>query len=202
MKKKAQVASIVIILAFVFHPTFSTAGTFIGGAKGWYTSWDSAVLKWFEKDIAAGFREMGLDLNVSSDAGSGYLAGPLLSYQTDDGKWSFSFAPMVLSSFSQDWEGTASGMALQSSVELEREDYDLAVNYSLFENIKVFVGYKHQIVDMDFTLSYDTSMGPNTFNYTLESTVMIPTTGAAYVHALSDKMSLGLQLGLLYSMPD
>ena len=43
-------------------------------------------LKWFEKDVGAGFHEMGMTLNSKSDPGSGYLLGPLLSYQTDDAK--------------------------------------------------------------------------------------------------------------------
>ena len=201
MRKEKWIICITIIAAFFFYPTASIAGTFIGGAKGWYASWESSVLKWFEKDIAAGFQEMGMTLNTKRDPGSGYLLGPLLSYQTDDAKWSFSFAPMIFSSFSQDWSGTASGMALQSTVELERKDYDLAANYSLFKNMKVFVGYKHQVVNMDFTLTYDTSMGPNTFYYTLESTVMMPTAGVGFAYPISDKLAGGLQLGLLYSIP-
>ena len=202
MWNKKWIAGVVIVCVFLLTPHFSNAGTFIGGAKGWYTSWESSVLKWFEKDIRAGFKEMGVDLNTKRDPGTGYLAGPLLSYQTDNGKWSFSFAPMVLSSFSQDWSGAATGMNIQSSVELERKDYDLAVNYSLLKNVKVFVGYKHQVVDMDFTLSYDTIMGRNTFYYTLESTVMMPTAGIGYAHPISNKFALGSQLGLLYSVPD
>ncbi len=79
------------------------------GAKYWYAAWDSAVLDWFEKEVGIGFLANGLTLESDLDMGSGFLAGPLLGYQSDDGIWSVSLAPMVFSSFSQDWEGKLAG---------------------------------------------------------------------------------------------
>ena len=45
----------------------SDYGTFLVGAKGWFALWDSAVLDWFEKDISANFKEMGLNLESDID---------------------------------------------------------------------------------------------------------------------------------------
>ena len=145
--------------------------------KFWYASWDSAVLDWFEQDLAAGFRENGIALEADSDPGDGYLAGPLVSYQTENGKWSFSGAFMVFSHFSQDWDGSAPGMNIASSLDLERFDLDFAVNYTLHKYVKVFVGYKHQKTEMDFTLRYDTLMARRVFGYELEADVSMPTAG-------------------------
>ncbi len=200
--KKFLVSSFILVLYLTLWPTISNAGTFMVGAKGWYASWDSAILDWFEQDIAIGFRENRLTLTADSDPGEGYLAGPLFGYQTSDGKWSFSFAPMVFSSFSQDWHGTAGSMVLTSDVDLERKDFDLAASYTLTKYLKVFFGYKFQDMDLDFTLSYDTLVGPQTFRYKVESMVHIPTVGVGGVYPLSEKFVTGLQLGVLYAIPE
>ena len=94
-----------LVLAYAFSPVTSKAGTFMVGAKYWYANWDSAILDWFEKDIGGGFKALGVELRSDIDTGSGYLAGPLLGYQTDDGSLAVSLAPMLFSSFSQDWTG-------------------------------------------------------------------------------------------------
>ena len=82
-----------------------------------------------------------------------------MSYQSDDGKWSASFAPMVLSSFSQDWKGKAPGMDMESDVDLKRTDIDIALSYSINRFVRMFWGYKYQDMEIDFKLSYDTLMG-------------------------------------------
>ena len=202
MKKKMWIISLIIACVITFCPVISEAGTYMVGVKGWFASWDSAVLDWFEKDIAAGFMDNGIVLMTEKDPGTGYLSGPLLSYQSGDGKWSFSLALMVISSFSQDWKGSATGMDIDSSLGVDRMDFDFAVNYSLYKYMKVFVGYKHQIVDMDFKLSYDTLMGRREFDYTLGSDVKIPAAGVGFVYPAYDKLVLGLQLGVLYAIPE
>ncbi len=202
MKKYVLIMGALIAGILAFCPVISSAGTYMVGIKGWYATWDSAVLDWFDKDLAAGFRANGLVLKSSTDPGSGYLTGPFMSYQTDDGQWAFSLAAMVFSSFSQDWAGSASGMNIASDLEIDRIDFDFAVNYSLLKYMKIFVGYKHQIVDMDFLLSYDTMMGRRQFKYKLESTVYIPTAGVGFVYPAYEKLVLGLQLGVLYSIPE
>jgi len=85
------------VWAVIFCPINSEAGTFMVGGKGWYAFWDSSVLDWFDKDIAAGYRDNGLVLTSEKDAGSGYLVGPFVGYQTDSGKWSVSLAAMAFS---------------------------------------------------------------------------------------------------------
>ncbi len=219
MKKNAVTFIILFLFVVYFCPSNAHAGrwsdfqsntasyiktgTWIVGAKGWVADWESSVLEWFEKEIAADFMELGVVLDADSDPGDGYLAGPLFSHQSKDGKWAVSFAPMVFSSFSQDWDGTAGQMgAIRSDVDLDRIDFDLALNYSLSKNFKLFVGYKHQIMDMDFTLSYNTMMAAETYEYELESTVMIPTVGVGYIHPVHEKVVLGVQLGVLYTISE
>ena len=57
-----------LVLAYAFTPVTSKAGTFMAGAKYWDASWDSAILDWFEKDTAGGFKTLGVELK--SDIGT------------------------------------------------------------------------------------------------------------------------------------
>ncbi|UCD32070.1 MAG: hypothetical protein JSV38_15135 [Desulfobacterales bacterium] len=197
--KKLWILGVVFAWSMIFCPVASGAGSWMAGVKGWYASWDSAVLDWFEKDLAAGFRENGIDLQADSDPGDGYLIGPLVSYQTEGGKWSFSAALMGISDFSQDWDGSAPGMNVDASLDLERLDFDFAANYTLHKYVKVFVGFKYQKTEMDFTLRYDTLMTRRVFDYKLDADAYMPTAGVGLAYPIHEKFALGLQLGILYA---
>lgn len=190
---------------FILLPVHAGAGTYYTGVKWWQTSWDSAILDWFEKDIGETYRANRLQLTAHKDAGDGYLAGPLLGYQSNDRKWSVSFSPMVFSSFSQDWNGTADPMMLATRVSLERKDFDLAASYAINEYLKGYVGYKYQDMQMEFILTFTAPMGgqtiTQTFHYDLDSQAHIPTAGLAGVYQISDHLVTGLQAGVLYAIP-
>lgn len=203
--KRILIVSVVFAFALALSPGPSAAGTFMVGGKYWYAEWDSAILDWFEKDIGVGFKEMGMTLDSDIDRGSGYLTGPLLGYQTDDGTWAVSLAVMAFSDFSQDWTGNVGGMSLETDVETDRKDFDFAVSYSLskyqdkfalFKYLKLFAGYKYQIVNYDLDLSYTTLMGQRQFNYELNADVHMPTVGVGFVYPIFEKLVMGLQAGV------
>jgi hypothetical protein len=209
--KKACVVMGILIFVLAFPLGNSNAGTFIVGAKSWYTYWDSAVLDWFEKDIGAGFKATGVTLKSDVKTGDGFLAGPVFGYQTDDGTWAFSLAVMAFSHFSQDWHGTAGTMNLNTNIDTTRRDYDLAVTYSLarhkdtlsfLEYCRVFAGYKYQTVDYDLRLQYNTAMGVRTYNYKLDAEVHMPTVGVGITYPIFDKLVLGLQGGVGLALID
>ena len=199
MKKKLWMLAVVFAWSMIFCPVVFGGGSWILGVKGWYASWDSAVLDWFEQDLAAGFRENGINLQAKSDPGDGYLLGPLVSYQTEGGKWSFSGAFMGISDFSQDWDGSAPGMNIGSSLNLERFDFDFAANYTVHKYVKLFAGFKYQRTEMDFTLRYNTLMAQRVFDYDLEADAYMPTAGIGLAYPIHEKVALGLQLGILYA---
>jgi hypothetical protein len=199
--------TVIGILVFVLASPLADAeaGTFFVGAKYWDAQWDSGVLDWFEKDIGAGFKTLGVTLNSDVGTGTGYLAGPVLGYQTDDGLWSFSFAPMVISHFSQDWHGTAGTMNLTTNIDTTRRDYDLAATYSLapykdrlslLEYFRIYAGYKYQTIKYDLALSYNTEMGNVKYDYELDAQVNMPTIGAGMVYPVFEKLVAGLQGGI------
>ncbi len=204
--KTGRMATLVMT-ALLLAPAVAGAGTWFAGAKGWYAWWDSSVLEWFEKDITGKFLEAGLELTTSKDPGTGYLLGPTVGYQTDDQKWSFSLALMLLGRFSQDWDAaafrsTGENMNLSSDLTIERADYDLAANYSLRDDLKLFLGLKYQLVEMGLDLTYDTVAGRTGGRYRMEQEVLMPTVGVAYVRTLSDRWVLGGQAGILYAIPE
>jgi len=202
MKKSLKVL-VLVAGVFLLLPISAQAGTFYTGVKYWQASWDSAILDWFEKDIAQTYRENRLVLVAHKDPGHGYLAGPLFGYQTDDRKWSFSFSPMVFSSFTQEWQGTSGFVDLQNTISMERKDFDLAASYAINKNLKGYLGYKYQDMKMDFDLRFKvpTTTFSQDFHYEVTSQVHIPTVGLAGVYQLSDHFVTGLQAGVLYAIP-
>lgn len=208
MKENLKKTALVAVLSLLL-PVSAQAGTFFTGVKYWQATWDSAILDWFEKDIAETYRENRLVLVAHKDPGDGYLAGPLFGYQTNDRQWSFSFSPMVFSSFSQDWYGSPGFVKLSNTIDLERKDFDLAASYTINKYLKGYLGYKYQDMKMDFNLAFSVP-DPNdpaiilftqNFKYEVESTVHIPTIGLAGVYQLSDHFVTGLQAGVLYAIP-
>ena len=100
-------------------------------------------------------------MTVHKSDGEGYLAGPMVGYQTDDGNWSYSFAPMVFSDFTQDWSGNSGPMILNTTVELERHDFDFAASRKINNNFKYYIGYKYQDMSMDFRQSFSAGIPSN-----------------------------------------
>ncbi len=194
---------ILVVGVLYFLPLNAVAGTYLLGVKYWHADWDSAILDWFEEDISRSFEENRLPLTADSGPGKGYLYGPLIGYQTDNEKWTFSFAPMIFSSFDQNWTGSAGSMDLDGTVNLERKDYDFMIGYNLSKYFKAYLGYKYQEMEMDFELSYfSMTTGKTTFNYHIESKVHMPSAGLGGFYPLHEKLVAGLQMGLLYAIPE
>ncbi len=206
-----KTCSIVWILVFflAFPLAKAEAGTFLLGAKYWYTKWDSGVLDWISQNTVKGLKNLyDWDIHSSTGTGTGFLAGPLLGYQTTDGKWNISFAPMVISNFSQKLNQYAVGLPVgcNTHIDTTRYDYDLAGSYSLsqfkdnypfLEYCKIFAGYKYQNVKIDenFTVyepGYPNIVIPNTIKYN----VNMPTAGVGVAYPVSDKIAVGMQGGL------
>jgi opacity protein-like surface antigen len=126
----------------------------------------------------------------------------MIGYQSDDGKWSVSFAAMFISSFNQDWEGSAGAMMLEGDVELDRRDYDLAVNYTFSKYFKAYAGYKYQDMDLDFELTFNTGLGAQTDTFDIEADAHIPTFGIGAAYPVHDQVVIGGQIGVLYPLMD
>lgn len=204
----------IIVLALLLELTMVTAvqaGTWMLGLKGWYTSWESSVIGWYEKNTEALFAANGVPIDVKKESGTGYLAGPVIGYQTDGGEWSFSLAAMVFSQFNQSVDIDGGDMDITTDGNLERQDFDIVATYSLFKYSdsfslfkyqNLFFGCKYQLANMDLDISFET-LGPTKVDHNeIEQAVIMPTIGTGFSFPLWRKTAVGLQLGLLYVIPD
>jgi hypothetical protein len=210
VKRAYGVISVVVLFTALFC-TKANAGTFLVGAKYWWVmSWDSAILAYYDKGLCARIVEAGLAYNSESDAGSGYLAGPVFGYQTSNRVWSISFAPMMISDFSEKLNANAWPPDEQSNIypintdiKLQRQDYDLAVSYSLFqfkdsfsllEYCKLFAGIKYETVKADITSTISNPVFNESMDYKYD--LVIPAVGVGVVYPFTDKFFAGIQGGL------
>lgn len=158
------------------------------------------------------------EIDYETFVGSGYLAGPLLGYQTDDGKWSFSLAPMIMSSFKQDVHGTALvpkayGQTLdlpfemndKTTVNVSRIDFDFAASFSLadYDNlftflkyVKLFAGVKSQKIEYEFEYYTRILSMVDTGTIEMDYEVLIPTVGAGVFFPFTNTIVAGVQGGI------
>ena len=197
---------------FLSSPLFGTEmGNFFVGFKYWYTFWESGALKFFDTQLAQTYNDLGVPISVDSDPGPGFLSGPIFGYQTPDGKLNVSFAPMVFNHSSQKQSITdlsASGETVVSDVDMYRRDFDLAISYSLsdlrsvlpfFEYCKLFVGFKHQVVDLDIDSASYTN-GIENFDRSshmeMNYVAQMPTIGLGIAYPFTQKVVLNVQGGI------
>lgn len=216
MLKRNVPVIIIVIFLLALAPGPLKAGTIMLGAKAWFAVWGSE----FGNTLAEiGDRELASEYSYfyygtyddaiassKAETAKGILAGPLVSYQTDDRLWTISLAFMWFSSFSQDMKGNLydipddENYPYEWDLELTRKEIDFAVARSLTENWRVYVGYKQQSLENKFTLN-EPSSDPFKF-FDIKTDINIPTVGMIYSTPLSESIALGIQLGVLYVMPD
>jgi hypothetical protein len=184
--RKIVFSAICTILLSSFFVSSAVAGTFMIGAKGWYAEWDSA----FDKAVADLLAESGYTSTVKP--GKGFLAGPVIAYQ--NGNWSFSGAFMLLSSFDNKTE--FENLSASSETKMTRRDIDLALSYSLTDYFKVFAGYKY------ITSKYNVDFSNGNDFYDAKMISHIPTAGLAFAYQIINKLTAGIQFGLLYVISD
>jgi hypothetical protein len=207
---------VVILSAFLILASPLCAadrGTFYAGTKAWYTMWDSGALKWYGNQLSENFQGWGIPISVDTKTGTGYLAGPLLGYQTANGKWNFSFAPMIISHFSQEQSITVlnSDPAYESTIgagiDLERKDYDFALSYALsglgerwsfFKYSKLFAGLKHQATRFELEVTRYTNGVPTgaPLNSGMKYAVTMPTVGFGIAYPCMKNVVMSLQAGI------
>jgi len=188
-----------LLLFMLTASTVTQAGTVMLGVKGWYAQWDSAFDKAIAESFVQGLNDANPGDNWSSTAkpGSGFLAGPMLGYLTDDKDWSFSAAFMVLSSFktSTDWEESTTPLAITTKTEMNRKDVDISISRVLNEYFKVYAGYKY------ITAKYKTELSGSPW-FEVEMKNSIPTAGIAVATSIAEGLVAGVQGGVMYVMPE
>ncbi len=194
MKKRISVLTLALALTFSASINL-TAGTVMVGGKAWFAYWDSSIAQFFGEYMSDYFADAGIYNEVTVEPGIGYLAGPLVGYQTEDGKWSASGALMVINSFTQKTTMDASGEIVNVNSKLKRRDLDISVGYRLSEKLRLIVGYKWMYMRSDIEAEY----AGTTYDFGwFEIASQMPGVGVGTVFPLTDKFFLSGQFGILY----
>ena len=218
--------TIVFSMLFVFFAGAAHAGTLMVGLKGWYAFWNGTPNRFAEivddavdEGVELAIPGVVSDTNSSKETGTGFLAGPIMAYQTDDRMWAFSLAFMYLSMFNYETtaKGTVVGVGwsgindLDYTIELQRREIDIAVSRSISPWMQVYAGYKYLRLENNIGISGSiiiTNPPPVAVVGTINSDVEIaiyshtPTAGLGFVVPLSEKSFFGLQTGVIYIMPE
>lgn len=165
------------------------------GAKMWYAEWASATDKAIAEAI---IQEDGFEgWSATVNPGKGFMAGPVLGYQTEDRRWSFSSAFMLINKFTQDTEWkTDSDVTIKTNTKMKKYDVDLSVSYLIVDWLKAYAGFKY------IRANYDVTFESGDEFYKIKYIGKAPTAGLAVAFPLHEKVTIGLQAGLLYMMPD
>lgn len=217
------------IVACAVTPPLS-AGEFFVGLRTWSANWSPGVIKKQRKDADAANLEnvvtqtRAIELvPYAADDVAGLYTGPLLSYVTDDRKWSFSVVGMTgrsglqgYTNFSVEEEVTDDDAVILSrqvnvATRPKRYDADFTAAYAIGAGFKVFAGWKYQayrydvdtgaqgifageIVDEGETFSFrDSAFGIGSVS--IRHRYSGPAVGLAYSVPLSDRGALALSVG-------
>lgn len=194
MKMRLMIFAVTLFF-ILLKAGIPASATVMVGVKTWYAYWDSSISKIFGTVIHDDFEANGFPNSVSVDPGTGYLAGPLVGYQTEDGKWSMSGAFMFLNSFDQETTMDVSGETIDINSDLERRDLDVSVGYALTERIRLIAGYKWMYMKSDVEIVVG---GFTVDSNWFEIASQMPGVGVGMVYPISDKLLLSGQLGILY----
>ena len=132
----------IIVIAFVTLATPVFALDFIVGAKGGYYVWDPF------------FKELKAPVLADIDRGEGFLVGPVVSALfTPDISLSIALLTGKQSThwYSPNQYQPERGVWMSGTyyVNMNRTDIDTALSYRFMQNLKVFLGYKVQIIESD-----------------------------------------------------
>lgn len=204
-----------------------SAGEFLVGLRTWEASWSPGVMRQIEK--TSSFLNLVHAVNgdqaaelvpFTPDGASGFYAGPMLSYVTDDHRWSFSLVGLTGHSSSQGVtsvhiaQSTDQGIfmdnrTVSSSASPVRHDLDFTAGYALNDHWKAFAGLKYQSYEYDMhprvsgTRDGVATLGGETVSGYMVGTGNVeawhryggPAGGLAYSWAIHDTGSLTLSIG-------
>ncbi len=202
------------------------SGEWFLGVRTWQADWRPGVLESYQTvlenrrntDYLAGQGSLQTPVSRSKSV-PGLYSGPLITYITEDRKWSFSLVALRGDSGRADFViyNTAQTLAGSSTFNLNtvsdyfgrpvRNDLDSTVSYAITDRFKVFVGYKAQEYEYNLKQSAFGRMGLTggsqdfssflwgTGNLTLFNNYSGGAAGIGYTQPISDSASIGLSVG-------
>jgi len=141
--------NIILLISISFITLFSSAVygvEYLIGAKAWYANWDSSL-----KDAGKEVPWMGWQY---METGSGWLYGPnvaVIFSERVNLSVSYLYGNMQ-AQFEASYRATDGGNTydyyMVGKNEITRQDVDSALSFQMMSRLKLFLGFKYQIVDM------------------------------------------------------
>jgi len=221
MKKcKMSIPAAIILLIFTViqgNEKKLYAGTINGGGKFLYAEWDSAVSQLFE-DVLDDIVEndiqplVGIPLyySASYEQGSGYMAGAILGYETEDGKWLFDAEFLLLNSFEQDASVSARAGSIpvktRVNIEMDRKEININACYFFNKYFNAFLGYKYETYNLkaEVNLALLSSIIPEEllkYEYGSNLHLVLPGIGGTLPFGNDEQYKLGINMGTLAGRP-
>jgi hypothetical protein len=208
--------------------TAAFAGTLSVGAQGWYVNWDSGLAKMNAQVVETQLRReldaakndgtftefvnyQGLD--VGDPESSGFLAGPRISYQTEDRQWEFRLSSMLFGAYSTSVDTSvmvtadflaplpdiATSLPISTDFEIEYRDIDLRVTRMITNNFGVFGGAIYQSysseLESNYSFSFSTQSMTSSVKFKLDAWMAMLYAGISYQRPLGRMFSFTGNIG-------
>jgi hypothetical protein len=191
--------SLMIILLYSFMSGTAHAGNLKPGIQGSYLLWDSGAAAMnvsilenqIKKELDQGVADLGdladyENLEISDPETTGYMFGPVLSYETDDKKWEFRGALMWFGKYTTSVDSTVSvsanfpilgsvtqPLSINTTMEMEYRDIDLRVKRMITDTFGLLAGYNFQSykseIESDYGFTFSSMSMSASMDFTLDS---------------------------------
>lgn len=205
--------------------TSAFAGTLSVGAQAWYVKWDSGLASMnaqmveaqLRRELDKGVLNLGEmtsyeGLEIGDPESSGFLAGPRVSYQTEDKKWDFRLSSMLFGAYSTTVDTSVrvsatfpivgsitQSLPISTDFEIEYRDIDLRATRMLTENIGVLAGAIYQTYSSEFesnySFTYQSSSMSSSLKFKLDAWMAMLYAGLSYRHPLGTMFSFTGNIG-------
>ena len=221
--RKYFIIGLFLVCGMLFG-TSAFAGTLSVGAQGWYVNWDSGLAKMnaqvveaqLKRELDKGVIDLGdlgsyEGLDVGDPESSGFLAGPRISYQTDDKKWEFRLSSMLFGSYSTSVDASVrvtanfagfpipATLPISADFEIEYRDVDLRTTRMLSNNFGVFGGAIYQSysseLETNYAFSFNSTSMSSSLKFKLDAWMAMLYAGLSYRRPLGTMFSFTGNIG-------
>ncbi len=205
----------MIILLHSVMISLAHAGTLKPGVQGSYLIWDSGVAAMnvdilenqIKKELDQGVLNLGdlagyENLEISDPETTGYMYGPVLSYETDNKKWEFRGSLMWFGKYTTSVDSTVTMSAnipilgnttmpftINTEMEMEYKDIDLQVKRMITGTFGILAGYNFQSykseIESDYTFNFMSASMSASMDFKLDSFMHLLYLGAPFRKEIS-----------------
>jgi hypothetical protein len=224
MKKCLSLVAMIISLCATMISS-AHAGNLKPGMQGSYLWWDSGVAAMnvnilenqIKKELDQGVLNLGdlagyENLEISDPETTGYMYGPVISYETDNKKWEFRGSFMFFGKYTTSVDSTVTMSAnltflgpvtqpftINTSMEMEYRDIDLQAKRMIGDTFGVLAGCNFQSyksdIKSDYGFTFDSTSMSASMKFKLDSFMYLIYLGVPFKKDISPRFLVKGSLG-------